>query len=90
MKPFSYERAIDAQSAVLAVHGRPDAKFIAGGTNLIDLMKVRIETPTHLVDVNGLPMAGSRTPRMGACGSAHWSATARWRATAGSGNATRC
>jgi xanthine dehydrogenase YagS FAD-binding subunit len=57
MKPFSYERAIDPQSAVRAVYGRPDAKFIAGGTNLIDLMKVRIETPTHLVDVNGLPMA---------------------------------
>jgi xanthine dehydrogenase YagS FAD-binding subunit len=57
MKPFSYERAVDAQSAVLAVHGRPGAKFIAGGTNLIDLMKVRIEAPTHLVDVNGLPMA---------------------------------
>ena len=58
MKPFSYERATDLQSAVRAVFGRADAKFIAGGTNLIDLMKVRIETPAHLVDVNGLPIAG--------------------------------
>jgi xanthine dehydrogenase YagS FAD-binding subunit len=57
MKPFSYERATDLQSAVRAAYGRPGAKFIAGGTNLVDLMKVRIETPAHLIDVNGLPMA---------------------------------
>ena len=36
---------------------RPDAKFVAGGTNLIDLMKMRVETPAHLVDVNHLPLA---------------------------------
>ena len=40
-----------------AVAARPDAKFIAGGTNLIDLMKMRVETPAHLVDVNQLPLA---------------------------------
>ncbi len=57
MKPFSYERAEDVPGAVRAVAARPDAKFIAGGTNLIDLMKVRVETPTHLVDVNHLPLA---------------------------------
>ena len=57
MKPFSYERATDLQGAARAVSGRPDAKFIAGGTNLIDLMKVRVETPSHLVDVNHLPLA---------------------------------
>jgi xanthine dehydrogenase YagS FAD-binding subunit len=57
MRPFTYERAVDAQAAVRAVTGRPNAKFIAGGTNLIDLMKVQIETPAHLVDVNHLPLA---------------------------------
>ncbi len=57
MKPFSYERAEDVSAALRAVAARPGAKFIAGGTNLIDLMKVRVETPAHLVDVNHLPLA---------------------------------
>jgi xanthine dehydrogenase YagS FAD-binding subunit len=56
MKPFSYERADDVAGALRAVAGRPDAKFLAGGTNLIDLMKLRIETPAHLVDINHLPL----------------------------------
>ena len=54
MKPFSYERATSAQDAAAKVAGQPGAKFIAGGTNLLDLMKFEIETPTHLIDVNGL------------------------------------
>jgi xanthine dehydrogenase YagS FAD-binding subunit len=57
MKPFTYERAEDVHAALRAVTAQPNAKFIAGGTNLIDLMKVRIETPAHLVDVNHLPLA---------------------------------
>jgi xanthine dehydrogenase YagS FAD-binding subunit len=57
MKPFSYERADDLTGALRAVTARPNAKFLAGGTNLIDLMKVRVETPAHLVDVNHLPLA---------------------------------
>lgn len=57
MKPFSYERADDVPGALRAVARRPDAKFLAGGTNLIDLMKLRIETPAHLVDINHLPLA---------------------------------
>src|SRR3954453_2591860 len=56
MKPFSYERAEDVAGALRAVASRPNAKFLAGGTNLIDLMKVRVETPAHLVDVNHLPL----------------------------------
>jgi xanthine dehydrogenase YagS FAD-binding subunit len=56
MKPFSYEQARDVDGALRAVSGHENAKFIAGGTNLIDLMKVRIETPAHLVDVNHLPL----------------------------------
>lgn len=56
MKPFSYERATTPAEAAAAVARRPEAKFIAGGTNLLDLMKLQIEAPTHLVDVNGLAL----------------------------------
>jgi xanthine dehydrogenase YagS FAD-binding subunit len=56
MRPFSYERAASPQEAAAAVARKPGAKFIAGGTNLLDLMKLEIETPAHLVDVNGLAL----------------------------------
>lgn len=56
MRPFTYERAGDAAQAAAAVARRPGAKFIAGGTNLLDLMKLQIETPVHLVDVNALAL----------------------------------
>ena len=56
MNPFTYERAGTPAEAAAAVTRRPGAKFIAGGTNLLDLMKLRIETPTHLVDVNGIAL----------------------------------
>ena len=56
MKPFTYERAATPAQAASAVAGRPGAKFIAGGTNLLDLMKLQIEAPVHLVDVNGLAL----------------------------------
>ncbi|WP_120717432.1 FAD binding domain-containing protein [Tsuneonella amylolytica] len=51
MRSFTYERAANPQAAARAVAARPGAKFIAGGTNLLDLMKLEIETPTHLVDI---------------------------------------
>ena len=54
MKSFTYERATSPATAAKAVAAKPGAKFIAGGTNLLDLMKLQIETPTHLVDVNRL------------------------------------
>lgn len=54
MKAFTYERAASAEAAAQIAASNPDAKFIAGGTNLLDLMKLEIETPTHLIDVNGL------------------------------------
>lgn len=54
MKPFTYEKAATPAAAASAMAAAPDAKFIAGGTNLLDLMKLEIETPSHLVDVNGL------------------------------------
>ena len=54
MRPFTYERARTPAEAAAAAARKPGAKFIAGGTNLLDLMKLEIETPTHLIDVNGL------------------------------------
>jgi xanthine dehydrogenase YagS FAD-binding subunit len=54
MKPFRYERASTPAAAATAAAGNPGAKFIAGGTNLLDLMKLEIEKPAHLIDVNGL------------------------------------
>ena len=54
MKAFTYERAGSASDAAAAAASRQGAKFIAGGTNLLDLMKLEIEAPTHLIDVNGL------------------------------------
>jgi xanthine dehydrogenase YagS FAD-binding subunit len=56
MKPFTYERAKTPAQAAAAVAASPGAKFIAGGTNLLDLMKLQIETPTHLVDVQDLKL----------------------------------
>ena len=56
MRPFSYEKAPTASAAAAAAARNPDAKFIAGGTNLLDLMKLEIEAPAHLVDVNGLAL----------------------------------
>ncbi|MDB5457531.1 MAG: xanthine dehydrogenase [Caulobacter sp.] len=54
MKAFTYERAGSPAEAAAAVIRTPGAKFIAGGTNLLDLMKLQIETPRHLIDVNRL------------------------------------
>jgi len=52
MKAFTYERVASPAEAAAAAARRPDAKFIAGGTNLLDLMKLEIEAPAHLVDIN--------------------------------------
>ncbi|MGU3384202.1 FAD binding domain-containing protein [Methylobacterium sp. D53M] len=56
MKAFAYERPATVQDAAKLAAERPNAKFIAGGTNLLDLMKLQIETPATLIDVNRLPL----------------------------------
>ncbi|MDB6106672.1 MAG: xanthine dehydrogenase family protein subunit, partial [Gammaproteobacteria bacterium] len=56
MRSFSYERVGFPAEAVAAAARTPGAKFIAGGTNLLDLMKNEIETPMHLIDVTGLAL----------------------------------
>ena len=70
MSAFTYERPADMAAALVAI-GQPGAKFIAGGTNLLDLMKLEIETPQHLVDVSRLPLARIRGATAG-CASAPW------------------
>src|SRR5206468_11690952 len=55
MRAFTYERP-DTIAAASQAASQPDAAFIAGGTNLLDLMKVEVERPTHLVDVSRLPL----------------------------------
>ncbi|MES2637597.1 MAG: xanthine dehydrogenase family protein subunit M [Pseudomonadota bacterium] len=54
MKGFTYERAASLAEAVATAAHTKGAKFIAGGTNLVDLMKLQVETPTHLIDINDL------------------------------------
>jgi xanthine dehydrogenase YagS FAD-binding subunit len=56
MKVFTYQRASTPAEAAAAAARTPGARFIAGGTNLLDLMKLEIETPGHLIDVNGLAL----------------------------------
>jgi xanthine dehydrogenase YagS FAD-binding subunit len=56
MNPFTYSRAEDTTQAVAAVSGKPQSKFLGGGTNLIDLMKMGVEKPDELIDINRLPL----------------------------------
>jgi xanthine dehydrogenase YagS FAD-binding subunit len=56
MRAFTYERAHSAAEAAASAARVQGAKFIAGGTNLLDLMKLEIEAPAHLIDVNGLAL----------------------------------
>ena len=58
MKPFAYERARDVDHALSLAAASPGARFLAGGTNLLDLMKLEIEQPPRLIDVGRLPLAG--------------------------------
>jgi xanthine dehydrogenase YagS FAD-binding subunit len=56
MNPFQYTRAIAAAGAIQSVLKEPHGHFLAGGTNLIDLMKMGVVMPERLVDINGLPL----------------------------------
>jgi len=62
VREFSYERATDAAAAVAAA-ALPEVRYLGGGTNLVDLMRLGVERPAHLVDVSRLPHAAiERTP----------------------------
>lgn len=56
MRPFEYVRAADARAGAAAVAAAPQARYLAGGTNLLDLMKEDVERPTRLVDITRLPL----------------------------------
>jgi xanthine dehydrogenase YagS FAD-binding subunit len=58
MNPFQYSRPTETASAINLAAKYPDAHFLAGGTNLIDLMKMGIAAPERLVDINRLPLKG--------------------------------
>src|SRR5262245_19307805 len=57
MNPFAYSRVDDPQRAIAMLAADPRAKVLAGGTNLVDLMKMGVETPTQLVDINRVALA---------------------------------
>ncbi len=56
MMPFTYQRVVDPRAALMAAAVTPTARYISGGTNLLDLMKLGIEQPTHLIDISRLPL----------------------------------
>src|SRR3954463_8103560 len=56
MNPFAYKRAGSQTEAVHEVSANHNAKFLAGGTNLIDLIKMNVQAPSELVDINRLAM----------------------------------
>ena len=57
MNPIEFQRVEQPDAALAALHGGRSAKFLGGGTNLVDLMKQGVETPTLLVDINPLPLS---------------------------------
>ena len=56
MIEFQYSRATDVADALRQIAGNPGAKLVAGGTNLIDLMKMEVERPAKLIDITRLPL----------------------------------
>jgi xanthine dehydrogenase YagS FAD-binding subunit len=65
MRPFEYVRAADAATATAAVSAMPQAKYLAGGSNLLDLMTEDVERPTRLVDITRLPLRDIQRTRAG-------------------------
>lgn len=57
MKPFAYVRAASVEEAITAMGAHHDAKFLGGGTNLVDLMKMGVEQPSRLIDITRLPLS---------------------------------
>jgi xanthine dehydrogenase YagS FAD-binding subunit len=57
MRTFTYSRPVDLAEAIAMGQRQPQSKYLGGGTNLVDLMKMGVERPGHLVDITRLPMA---------------------------------
>ena len=76
MTPFHYTRASDVADAISQIAADPAAKFIAGGTNLIDLMKYDVEHPARLIDISQSAAEERRgNVRTAAFSSARWCRT---------------
>ncbi|WP_033324741.1 FAD binding domain-containing protein [Streptomyces yerevanensis] len=65
MREFGYQRVLDVSGAVALLDADPDARFLGGGTNLVDLMKAGVERPARLVDVRELPLDRIESTRDG-------------------------
>ncbi len=65
MRPFNYVRPAEIDQAISVIESARDAKFVAGGTTMLDLMKLYVENPTQLIDVNSLPLSGIETTQSG-------------------------
>ncbi|NGO41779.1 FAD binding domain-containing protein [Streptomyces ureilyticus] len=65
MREFGYQRVLDVSGAVALLDADPDARFLGGGTNLVDLMKTGVERPARLVDVRELPLDRIESTRDG-------------------------
>ncbi|GAA3987041.1 xanthine dehydrogenase family protein subunit M [Streptomyces plumbiresistens] len=65
MREFDYRRAVDVSGALALLDADPDARFLGGGTNLVDLMKTGVERPARLVDVRELPLNGIESTDIG-------------------------
>ncbi|HEX5418404.1 MAG TPA: FAD binding domain-containing protein, partial [Gammaproteobacteria bacterium] len=57
MQPFTFTAVSDPESARELAALEPDARFLAGGTTLVDLMRLEVERPSHVIDINALPLA---------------------------------
>src|SRR5579862_2434585 len=58
MNPFAYARASSPSAALTEFDGERGARYIAGGTTILDLMKIAVEAPPMLIDINALPLTG--------------------------------
>ena len=83
MISFDYVKARDVGDAVNQIAQEPDARFIAGGTNLIDLMKENVAKPIRLIDITGLPLAEIEETEAGGLASARSCPTATSPTTSG-------
>ena len=72
MNNFQYSRAGDVADAIRLLAAEQGAKLIAGGTNLIDLMKENVERPSRLIDISRLPLRDIEETADGAYASAPW------------------